>query len=516
MADGSMRSYHYFPQGLPRLQVPSGWASRLFQTLVWTVAVGGFGWIALRSCERLGEQGIHEMSQAIRSIEIKTNTVSGNQEINTANPAQAQAHDTLTRQYQQLQQELASSKKNAAESLKNWEVLQASYQNEQRLRQAAEKQLLTAIKDAANRESVATKETTKTDDAYDSLIKALHREFIVEQLTAAEKDFYQPLLADNGNYFLFYDDKQLSNNKLQKSLKVGMLEGSDIKVQELFQTKEIKEKQGEIPFFYSWDGGENVAILTRIEGENVIQHVRFQLAGTKWFIVPPRKIVAAAHPEVLGAPAISPNGQLVAFLHKTGTDLMVKVHQLKDGKLLAQTIGGGDTSKVPAWSPDSKTLFFLTLDQKGILAWKFTGQEKSSKLVSEEIYGRYLTCSPDGTRLAFFQRSSEGKGKVNLCTWELLSSEKSEVKTLQSNFWTAESCRPSWGASGNFLAIIHTGPEEKLVIQELESLSLFTVFSKAGKIEWLDWSAPNLLMLTYKEGLFTRPYRVRFTSFFAK
>jgi hypothetical protein len=511
---GDSHSYHYFPQGVPRVQMKLPWLSHWCQNLLWLLALAAISFLCLRSCETQSDK----IAQAIRSIEIKTVATPKN----TAVPVMAdeEKYQALLQQQKELQKELHKQQTAIREWQSNYETLQANYQNEQRARQELEKQQALAKKEserAVSETGSMPKNYTELQQAYQALLKNWQRQFSVEAIYSGERDFLQPCQSQDGSFFMFYEDQQVAHgNKLQKVLKITIPDGNELKSHVLFQTKEIQEKQGEIPFIYSWDSGENAALLTRIEGENCIYHIKFQVRGGKCKVLPPGEVATATYPEVLGPPSISPNGQYVAWIHKNSSEMAVKVYNLKDGNTIGKAVGGGDTSKVPGWSADSKTLFFLTLDGKGILAWKFLTQEKWNKVFSEEVYGRYLAASPDGKWLAFLRRSAEGKGKVDLCLWEVAKGESGEVRTLLAGFLSVETCRPAWGTDGRFVAIIRSGARDEIVMQDVAGESAFTLFDKAGKILWLDWSYAGTILFSYKEGLFTRPYRARLGSWLGK
>ncbi|HNZ66795.1 MAG TPA: hypothetical protein PKM32_05445, partial [Planctomycetota bacterium] len=122
-------------------------------------------------------------------------------------------------------------------------------------------------------------------------------------------------------------------------------------------------------------------------------------------------------------------------------------------------------------------------------------------------------CSPDGKYLAFFQTSETGKGKVHLNLWDL---KNKKLQTIQENIFTTESCKIAWSPKGRFLATIHTGVQEQIVLYDREQGTKFQMIEKIGKIDWIDWTNPSNISFTYKEGLFTRPYLLNFISLFSK
>ena len=127
---------------------------------------------------------------------------------------------------------------------------------------------------------------------------------------------------------------------------------------------------------------EKYSILSRIKGENSLHHVRFHVDNGKASVVKTRKLLSVSYPEVLGPPVISPGARFVAFVHKSKSELWVKVYSLASGTFKARTIGGGDTARAPAWGPGSKKLYFLTNNLRGIIEWSLPKEKK----IKFEIY----------------------------------------------------------------------------------------------------------------------------------
>ena len=258
------------------------------------------------------------------------------------------------------------------------------------------------------------------------------------------------------------------------------------------------------------DGKHKIVLLTRVEGVNTIYIITIQhkAQSYKARVFKQRKLMQVSYPHVLGPPSLSPDGKYVAFIHRYADKNHVKVYKSTDGSSVASTIGGGDTLRCPAWSQDSRHLFFLSDDQKGIVVWKSL-QELQTKTLSHPVFGRYMSCSNDGRYLTFFQNSAEGKGKVNLCFWEW-DKITASVQVREDAFMTAETCRPQWSPDGRFLALIEKGSRDRVLIQDNATREIYPIFSQQGRVAWINWNSKGILMFSYREGLFTRPYRVEF------
>lgn len=504
----------------PAVIAGPSWIFQLFQTMLWLGACGAVAFFSLKSCEQQGSK----LADAIRTLEIKTvvhtpavspsnrlpesatTMPETGREPKVPSPTPSLPSDPRqTAVYQELQNALSKEQESLRKLQETYDALQLSYQSERRSHQELQK--------LWNGQATLQTDYKRLQQYYQKIVTDLQREFVVELAYPGERDFWQISSSRDGSFFVFYEDQPTRAGKIQKSLKLAQMENGEVKSQELFQTKELQEKQGMIPFVYDWDGQENIVLLARVEGENTLYHIRFQNSAGKVRVALPRKILTVSYPEVLGPPSLSPNTRYVSWVHKTSNELYVEIYNLQTATVEYKAIGGGDTSRIPTWSPDNKSLLFVTADLKGLLAWKIP-QEKFCKVFAQEVYGRYGSCSPDGKYVAFFQRSPEGKGNVHLCLWEYGKGEKGEVKILQQDVATTETCRPCWSADSRFLAMIRSGGEDEIAIQDTLTEAIFPVFRRTGKITWVDWSYPGVLAFTYKEGLFTRPYLVRFSSLF--
>lgn len=524
------KSYLYFPNGLPRLDLSSPLlAPHLIRTVLWIMAGAVLGFFALRSCDEQGDK----LANAIASLEVKSAPSPSKEpdQQRTGTPEgrsgeQVTPGEAVGQSYPDLKKQLEEERESYKKLKEIYEALDVSYQKDLRVKKELEQQVHTIsqhrdnlreenqqLKDAYQK---VQKEGQGAQASYEAYVQALHSEFTVEQLCGEDKDFLETSASPDGKFFIFYSDQPAGEQKVKKFLQIAVFTGDgQMLYRELFQTKPIRAKEREIPFMYCWDARGNVVVLTRIEGLNSIYHVKFQVKGTEVQVTSSPKLVSVYSPEVLGHPSISPDGAYAAWVHTAKSKQTVEVYALDTGNLKQELTGGGDTLRAPTWSADGKALFFITSDRQGITAWRLSG-ETTTRNFSEEIYGRFMSCSPDGKYLAFFQKSKAGKGIVNLCRWEWQKGESGEVKILQQDIITAETCKPSWSRQGRFLTVIHRGAQEQVVVQDTITCALFPVFRQPNQITWVDWNCPDALFFTYQEGLYTRPYRVRFASCFGR
>lgn len=505
-SEGDYRYYHYFPKDFPVLKVPQPCFVPLLQTTLFLIAFLFVGFLGLKSCNEKGT----EIAQAIKSIQIQTGNsplapFPQNPASETKESSFTLQYDTLKQKYQELQKELEEKSQEKAHLEEKYKSLSVHSEKQEQ----EKKEILVKIESLSQQTGQGNTSVLKN---YKDLLESLQKEFLVEELADSDQDYFQPCLSSDSSFLLYLQESHESSGDVRNALKIGWPWNKAQKEEELFKTPVLKAQQGSIPFSYSWDGKENAALLTRIDGESSVFYVFFPKKEEGIKAVESKKFFSVAYPEVLGTPQVSPQGKHIAFLHKDKTEIWVKIYGIKEGTLRAQTIGGSDTSKIPEWSPDNRKLYFLTNNRKGIVEWSLP-KDKRIQPLSKEIYGCYLSCSPDGRYLAFFQESEEGKGFVHLTLWDIKSNQ---IRILHSNIMTVETCRPVWSPLGRFLAVIHSGTQDRIVVYDTQSDIKFQVLEKSGRIKWIDWSTQAAISFSYKEGLFTRPYLIRLVSWFTK
>ncbi len=507
--------YHYFPNELPPFKIPQPSFVPLVQTGLYILAFSIFSFLALHSCNEQTEK----ISQSIRSIQLQGNSpvpqITYIPTATTVAPEDQKREEVLAMQQrilqqklQDLQKEIAQQNQNYSRLQENYKALNVSYETEQREKKDIQSQLEKINKEFSQIQS-DYKQLTTTQQ---TIFQALHREFEIKQLDKSDQDFIEPMMDKTGKFLLFAQENQ-TGNSIQTQLNFSIYQDNELKILPIFKTSPIQANKRGIPFLYSWDGIRNIALVTRIDGENILYYINFQWTPTKGLeVLQNRKILSANHPEVIGAAQISNDGRMLSVIHKINNEIWVKVYSCEDGILKANTIGGGDTSRMPTWNPDNSKIYFLTNDRTGIVEWTLP-KDKKIKQMGKEIYGRYIVLSPDGKRMAFFLQSEQGKGFVHFCIWNI---EKNEISFLQKDILTTENCRPSWSPEGRFLAILQSGSQDQIVIYDTFTNQRYDVVQKTGKIKWLDWSNSSNLIFSYQEGLFNRPYSIQLLSWFSR
>lgn len=512
--------HHYFPEELPLLKIsPSGVSPlvRLFLVLL-TICVLFF--IGLQSCNEQGDK----ISQAIRSIQITTapiqnspvaylptlpTTTPGTHEAQQTIDAMTAQQKILLQRYEDMQKEMAAQQEICNQLQEKNKAMAVSYANAQRDKQDIQSRLEKLNQDLSQSQT----ELQRLLTSYQSIQQAIVREFEIAQLDKSDQDMQEPILNNSGRYMLFYQET-ISSNTAQTQLYLAELQDNGMKISSIFKTSPVVLSKKGIPFSYSWDGLQNIVIRVRIEGKSSLYHLRIQLApGKSPEILQLREVTSVQYPEVIGPPQISPDGKKYAVIHKIGTNLSIKVYSFDDGLVGLETIGGGDSDRVATWSPDNDKLYFLTNERTGIVEWNLATKGKRIKQLNKEIYGRYLTMSPSGKKVAFFLPTDQGNGQVHLYFWNV---EKDELVLLQQNMQTVENYHPAWSAESRFLAAIHKGEQSQIAIYDTITTQKYDVVQKTGKINWLDWSCPQMILFSYQEGLYNRPYWVQFVSWFAR
>ncbi|PZR34900.1 amidohydrolase family protein [Caulobacter segnis] len=106
---------------------------------------------------------------------------------------------------------------------------------------------------------------------------------------------------------------------------------------------------------------------------------------------------------LIQTPTASPNGQRVAFIALGG----LYVQDLKPGGRPAKVKGAPDKAFQPRWSPDGKTLVFVTWDpQAGGAVWRVPAAGgKAVKLTNDGAFYTEPTFSPDGASVVVLKSS---------------------------------------------------------------------------------------------------------------
>lgn len=501
--------YHYFPDDLPIIRIPQSSMVPFLQTILYIIAFSAFCFLGLRSCDEQGTKiasSLQKMSFNKENSYVAPYSI----QVNTDNSELQTKYNTLLQKYQELE-------KQAEDYQKAQETLQASNQALNMSHESDQKQIkilsdkIASLQGSQKAQNNYQSQYESILQQYRDLIESLRQESTVSQLSKQDQDFLQPNMSQDGT-FLLYSQEQSSAGNIRYVLYLASLIDRSIKPYELYKTEWIKKDKRGIPFLYTWDGSNNIAVMSRIAGESIVSFIQIRTKHTRAEVVKSRNILTSTYPEILGPPSISPNGRYVAFLHSEQNEIWVKVYSTDEGILKAKTIGGGDTSRYPEWSPDSEKIYYLANNKKGIIEWSIP-KDKQPQQLPFEVYGCNLSCSPDGKYIAFFQMSETGKGQVHLSLWDIANKK---LSYLQENISTIETCRPLWSPKGRFLAVILTGAQDQIVVYDTAQKVKFQMLEKTGKFHWINWCHPEYITIAYKEGLFCRPYALKFVSWFSK
>ena len=159
------------------------------------------------------------------------------------------------------------------------------------------------------------------------------------------------------------------------------------------------------------------------------------------------------HPDIDSYPAISPDGQWLAFASRRSGNMDIWMKPIRGGSAVQITTHRADDI-MPTWSPDGKSLVFVSYrdDAAGDL-WQVTLKKRGNKFSAAGNPKRltnYLgidispAFSPDGNFVAF---TSDRDGEQNIYVMRLIN------KTI---FRITEDggINPTWSPEGNRIAFI--------------------------------------------------------------
>jgi Tol biopolymer transport system component/DNA-binding winged helix-turn-helix (wHTH) protein len=194
-------------------------------------------------------------------------------------------------------------------------------------------------------------------------------------------------------------------------------------------------------------------------------------SGSKSSISPPRIIPLTSYPGEEIYPALSPDGNMLAFSwngeKEDNFDIYVKL--LDSGAPMRLTTNPADDFS-PVWSPDGRNLAFLRSNGQYfdiILIPALGGVER--KLWQSEVKSAWelvgLSWSPDGKFLAFADKSSESHQSIFL-----LSIETGERRRLTYPPECLDDLIPAFSPDGQSLAFVRS-PEGIYLVSLLEGTS---------------------------------------------
>jgi Tol biopolymer transport system component len=154
-------------------------------------------------------------------------------------------------------------------------------------------------------------------------------------------------------------------------------------------------------------------------------------------------------------PAISPDGQLVAYAAGPLTNMQIFVRQVAGGRTVQLTSDSGGDKRWPRWSPDGTRIAYQAID--GIYVIPALGG--SPRLVARTPQGTFtfggsytplggLTWSPDGRRIAF--AANYGAARIYL-----VDAAGGEPTVLPA---PREVHSPAWSPDGRRIAVVSGNP----------------------------------------------------------
>ncbi len=153
-------------------------------------------------------------------------------------------------------------------------------------------------------------------------------------------------------------------------------------------------------------------------------------------------------------PAVSPQGDAIAFASDRGGAFEIYVRGLGGDAVEAALTRDGGQSVQPAWSPDGKTIAFHSLRHGGI--WLVPARGGTPKQIA--IHGARPSWSPDGTRIAY-QTDEHGdvapngySAQAGSTIWLVNADGSNAAPLTASRNPVGGHASPSWSHDGRFIA----------------------------------------------------------------
>ena len=188
-------------------------------------------------------------------------------------------------------------------------------------------------------------------------------------------------------------------------------------------------------------------------------------------------------------PALSPDGQSLAWSSDASGRFEIYVKRLGDGEQGRQLTSDGQQNVEPAWSPDRRWLAYRSHARRGI--WVVPVSGGSPRQVS--TFGSQPAWSPDGRRIAFGALVNVMAARTEIWT---VRPDGTDLRPLtRSGAPEGAHQSPAFSADGNRLAFTAGGPGVRTVwVQDLHSSTLTEVrrghlftglaFSRDGDSLW--------------------------------
>ncbi|MGB9672704.1 MAG: S9 family peptidase [Anaerolineales bacterium] len=195
-------------------------------------------------------------------------------------------------------------------------------------------------------------------------------------------------------------------------------------------------------------------------------------------------------------PAVSPDGELIAFSSNLSGQWEIYLLSLKEPSQVQKISQGEGAKFAPAWSPDGKWLYCV-VDQDGserfdIMRWSIISQEWQNLTPNtpDSIEAEF-DLSPDGEQIALISNRS-GKFEVYLLRIENLEWRKISQLPFPA-------CDVAWSPDGKYLAItvLAKGQDYYTYIYPLDGNEPFPVADHKGQIcaKQVSWSPDSSMFV---------------------
>ncbi len=171
-----------------------------------------------------------------------------------------------------------------------------------------------------------------------------------------------------------------------------------------------------------------------------------------------RTVQVTREPGLEVDPAISPDGQLVAYASGAATNMQIFVRQVTGGRTVQLTADARGNNRWPRWSPDGSRLAFQAMD--GVYVMPALGGAprlvaRTPRPLAGVSVGSYtplagLAWSPDGGRIVFGGTFGVGTGEL----W-IVGADGGEPTLLAA---PPESHSPAWSPDGTRIAVAVGNP----------------------------------------------------------